>query len=114
MVCNWAGEEFQPEFNPLPMFQGDHACKPNRSSTSSRQHQKIRMQMLTGDHNGRPMAFFVPWSDHTLFLHPKESKIAGRSMGWREGSNNCPGQNKGNLVLVIRGCYSQLVEASPR
>ena len=33
------------------------------------------MQMLTRDQNGRPMAFFVPWSDHTLFLHPKESKI---------------------------------------
>ena len=95
------------------MFQGDHASKPNQSSTSSRQHQKERIRMLTGDHNDRPMGYFVPWSDHTLFLHPKESEIAGRSMGWRKGSSNCPGQNKGNLVLVFRGGDSQLVGASP-
>ena len=34
------------------------------------------MRMLTRDQNSRPMCYFVPWSDHTLFLHPKEFKIA--------------------------------------
>ena len=76
-VCNWAGEEFRPELNPLPKFQGDYASKPNLSSTSSRRQQKKRIRMLTRDQNGRPMGCFVPWSDHTLFLHPKESEIAG-------------------------------------
>ena len=33
--------------------------------------------MLTCDRNGRPMGYFIPWSDHTLFLHPKESEIPG-------------------------------------
>ena len=33
--------------------------------------------MLTRDQNSRPMGYFVPWSGHMLFLHPKESKIAG-------------------------------------
>ena len=33
--------------------------------------------MLTRDQNGRPIGYFVPWSDHTFSLHPKESKIAG-------------------------------------
>ena len=36
MVCDWAGEEFGLEPTPLPKFQGDHAAKPNPSSTSSR------------------------------------------------------------------------------
>ena len=47
MVCNWAGEEFRPELNPLPKFQGDHASKPNPPSTSSRRQQKKSMRMLT-------------------------------------------------------------------
>ena len=77
MVCDWAGEECQPELNPLPKFQGDHASEPHPSSTSSKRQQKKRMRMLTSDENGCPIGYFVPWSDHTLFLHPKESKIAG-------------------------------------
>ena len=32
--------------------------------------------MLTCDKNGRPMGYFVPWSEHTVFLHPKASEIA--------------------------------------
>ena len=32
--------------------------------------------MLTRDQNSRPMGYFVPWSDHTLYLHPKESETA--------------------------------------
>ena len=76
IVCDWAGEEFRPELNPFPKFQRDHASKPNPSSTSSRRKQKKRMRMLTRDQNGRRMGYFVPWSDHWLFLHPKESKIA--------------------------------------
>ena len=77
MVCDWAGEEFRPELNPLPKFQGDHSSHPSPSSTSSRRQQKKRMRMLTRNQNGRPMGCFVPWSDHTLFLHPKESETAG-------------------------------------
>ena len=77
MVCDWGGEEFRPELNPLPKFQGDHASKPNPSATSSRRQQKKRMRMLTRDGNGRPMGYFVPWSDHTLFMHLKDSEIAG-------------------------------------
>ena len=34
------------------------------------------MRMLTHDQNGRPMGLFVPWSDHMLFLHSKESETA--------------------------------------
>ena len=77
MVCDLAGKDFRPELNPLPKFQGDNAAKPNPLSTSSRRRQKKPMRMLTRDQNSRPMGFFVPWSDHTLFLHPKESEIAG-------------------------------------
>ena len=77
MVCDWAGGEFRPELNPLPTFQGDHASKPNPSSTSSREQQKQNMRMLTRDENGRPMGHFVPWIDDKLFVHPKESEIAG-------------------------------------
>ena len=77
MICDWARKEFRPELNPLPKFQGDNASKPNPLLTSSRRQHRERMQMLTCDRNGRPMGSFVPWSDHTLFLHPKESEIAG-------------------------------------
>ena len=77
MVCDWAREEFWPELNPLPKFQGDHASKPNPLLTSSRRQQKNPMRMLTGDQSGCPTGFFVAWSDHKLFLHLKESKIAG-------------------------------------
>ena len=77
MVHNFAGEEFQPELNPLPRFHGDHASKPKLLATSSRQRQKQRMRMLICEQNCRPVGFFVPWSDHALLLHPKESKIAG-------------------------------------
>ena len=77
MVCDWAGEEFRPELNFLPKFQGDHAGKPNTSSTSSRRQQKKRMPMPTRDQNSSLIVDFVPWSDHTLVLHPKESKTAG-------------------------------------
>ena len=77
IVRDLAGEEFQPELNPLPKFQGDHASKPNPSSTSSRRQQKKHMPMLTRDQNGRPMRYFVPWSDHRLSLHRRESEIAG-------------------------------------
>ena len=76
MVCDSAWEEFRPELNPLPKFQGDHASKPNRTSTSGRRQQKTRMRMLTRDQNGHPMCYFVPWSEYTLFLHPKEFEIA--------------------------------------
>ena len=34
------------------------------------------MGMLTCDQNGHHMGFFVPWTDRTMFLHAKESKIA--------------------------------------
>ena len=77
MVSSWARKEFRLEPSPLPEFQGDHAAKLNPSSTSSRRQQKERMPMLTRDQNGRPMGHFVLWSDHTLFLHPKESEITG-------------------------------------
>ena len=77
MVCNWAREAFRPELNPLPKFQRDHASKQNLSLTFSRRQQKKRMRMLTRDLNGRPMGHFVHWSDHTLFLHPKECEIDG-------------------------------------
>ena len=77
MVCGWAGKEFRPDLNPLPKFQQNHASKPNPSPTSSRRQQKKSMQMLTRDQNGRPMVFFVHWSDHTLFLHPIDSEISG-------------------------------------
>ena len=40
MVCDWAGEEFLPELNPLPKFQGYHASKQNQSSNYSRQQRK--------------------------------------------------------------------------
>ena len=76
IVCDWAGEEFRPELNPLPKFQGDHASKTNPWSTSGRRKQKKSMRMLTCDQNGRPMGFLVPWSDHKFFLHPKESETA--------------------------------------
>ena len=76
MVCDWVGEEFWPELNTLPMFQGDHASKPNPSSTSSGRQQNKRIRMLTRDQNSRPMGFFVPWTEHMLFLHPKESETA--------------------------------------
>ena len=75
MVCDWAAEEFRPELNPLPKFQGDHASGLNPSSTSSRRQQKKVMRMLTRDQNGRPMGYFVPWSDHTLFLHPRSPRL---------------------------------------
>ena len=77
MVCDWAGEEFWPELNPLPKFQADHASKRNLSSTPRRRQREKRMLMLTLDQKDRPMGYFVPWSDHRLFLHPKESDIAG-------------------------------------
>ena len=77
MICDWAGEGFWPELNPLPKFQGDHPSNLNPSSTSSMRQQKKRMRTLTRDQSGRPMGYFVPWSDHTLFLHPKESETAG-------------------------------------
>ena len=76
LVLNWAGKEFRPDLNPLPKFQGDHVFKPNLSWTSSRRQQRKRMRMLIRDQNGRPMGFFVPWSDQTLFLHPKKAEIA--------------------------------------
>ena len=77
IVCDSAGEEFRPDLNPLPKFQGDHASKPNLCSTCSRRQQKNRMRMLTRHQNVHPMGYFVPWTDHTLFLHPKGSEIAG-------------------------------------
>ena len=77
MVCDWAGEEFRPELNPLRKFQGDHASQPNASLTSTRRQQIKCMRILTREQNGRPMDFFVPWSDHTLLLHTKESESAG-------------------------------------
>ena len=60
----------------MPNFQGDHASKLNPSSTSSKQQQKKSVRVLTRDQSGRPMGYFVPWSDQTFFLHPKESGIA--------------------------------------
>ena len=75
MVCDWAGEESRPELNPLPKCQGDHASKPNPTSTSSRRQQKKCMQMLTFDQNSRPMGYFVPWSDHMFFLHPRSPRL---------------------------------------
>ena len=77
MVCNSAGERFSPELNPLPKFQGDHASKPNLSSISGRRQQEKPERMLTCDQKCRPMGYFVPWSDHTFFLHLEESEIAG-------------------------------------
>ena len=35
------------------------------------------MRILTRDQKGRPLGFLVLWSNHTLFLHPKEYEIAG-------------------------------------
>ena len=37
----------------------------------------LTLRMLTRDQNGRPIGYFAPWSDHTLFLHPKEPEISG-------------------------------------
>ena len=77
MVCDWAREGFRPELNPLPKFQGDHTSKPSPLSSSSRRQQKKSMRMLTRDQNGRSMGYFVSLTDHTLFMRPKESEIAG-------------------------------------
>ena len=55
MVCDWAGEEFRPELDSLPKFQGDHALEPNPQSTSSRRQHKKCMRTLTCDQNGQPM-----------------------------------------------------------
>ena len=60
MVCDWAGEEFRPELNPLRKLKKDHASRANPSSTSSRRQQKKNMRMLTCDQNGPPMGYFLP------------------------------------------------------
>ena len=78
MTCDCTGEEFRPELNPLSKFQGDLASNPNALLPSSRRRQKERMRMLTRDQNGRAMCCFVTWSNHTLFLHAKESQIASK------------------------------------
>ena len=98
MVCVRAEEEFRPKLNPLPKVQGDHASKPNPPLTCSRPQQKERMRMLTHDQNGRP-----------IFLHPKESEIAGiiKKCRWDGG--------RGVIFVVVRTketCFWSLGEVT--